>query len=101
MKACCTESLVAGQALHGRHLVAIGADRQRDAGADHLPIEQHRAGAADADPASFLGAGEPEIVPEAIEQRAVGGNLDRARRAVDGETDLSVHRRASFSLRAK
>src|SRR5206468_6995139 len=94
------QPLVPGETLDRGDLVAVGADRQRDARADHLPVEQHRARPADADAAALLGAGEPEIVPEAIEERAVGRNLHRARRPVDGDTNLAVHGRRSFSLRA-
>src|SRR5206468_1371622 len=69
------ESLVLGEALDGRDRAAVREDRQRDAGADHLAVEKNGARAADADAAPFLGAREPEIVPEAVEERAVGGNL--------------------------
>src|SRR5262249_32845615 len=90
------QPLVRGEALDRGDLVADGADRQRDARADHLAVEQHRARPADADAAAFLRAREPEIVPEAIEERTVRGNLHRARRSVDGETNLAVHERPSF-----
>ena len=69
------EALVLGQAFDGRDLAAVRENRQRDAGADHLAVEQHGARAADPDAASFLGAREAKIVAEAVEQRAIGGNF--------------------------
>src|SRR4030095_1413647 len=76
---------------------AVGEGRERDAGADHLAVQQDGARAADADAAPFLGAGEPQIVPEAVEERAVGRNFELVNRAVHREAD----HRATFSLSAK
>ena len=95
------ETLVLREPFDRGDFASIREDRQRDAGADHLPVQKDGERAADADAAPLLGAGEPQIVPEAVEQRAVGGNLHVVRRAVDDEVDQASYERRSFSLSAK
>ncbi len=56
------------QALDGGDLVAIGLDREHQAGPHRLAIDQHGAGAADAVLAAGMGAVEQEILAQRIEQ---------------------------------
>jgi len=87
------KALVLSEPFDRRDLAAVGEGGERDAGADHLAVQEDGARAADAHAAPFLGAREPEIVPEAIEERAVGRNLQLVRGAVDGQAD---HRATSL-----
>src|SRR5690606_14752866 len=55
------------------------------AGADRFGPLEHGAGAADADAAAVLGAGQLERIAQHPEQRRVALGRDRALRAVDGD----------------
>ena len=57
------------QALDRRDLRAVVRDGKREAGVGPAAVDQHRAGAALAVVAAFLGAGQPEPLAEQIEQR--------------------------------
>ena len=57
------------QALDGGDLGAVLHDRERQAGIDPPPVDQHRAGAALAVIAALLGAGQVEMVAQRVEQR--------------------------------
>jgi hypothetical protein len=70
------------QTLNGSHLVAIGEDRQRQARTDGIAIQKDGAGAAYANAAAFLGAGESKVVAKEVEQETVIGNLSLDRFAV-------------------
>ena len=48
------------------------ANRQGYAGRHHLPVEEDGAGPADADAATFLGAGQAEVVAEEVHQQSAG-----------------------------
>ena len=65
-----------GQAFDGhdgrRRLVLDG---QRQAGQDRLAVDQHGAGAALAELAAVLGAGQVEIFAQHLEQRLVDRNV--------------------------
>ena len=58
------------------------ADRD-EAGVHDGSVEQHRARAALPFPAAFLGAGEPEILAQDVEEAAHAGHIDLGRLAVD------------------
>ena len=70
-------------------MVVIGVPsacaREHQAGAHRDAVEQHGAGAADAVLAAGMGAGEIELVAQAIEQRGARLDLDRVHLAVDVE----------------
>jgi hypothetical protein len=71
--------------------VAVGEHGGREAGAHHLAVHQHRAGAADADAAAFLGAGEAEIVADEVDHHAIGRNFLLDFFAVDARANLFLH----------
>ena len=64
---------------------ALALHGQRQAGEHGLPVDEDRAGAALAELAAVLGAGEVEILAEHLEERLVGGGDQVPRLAVDGE----------------
>ena len=49
-------------------------DGGQQAGAHHLSVDQHAARAADADAAALLGARQPEVVAQQVDQAAVGAD---------------------------
>jgi hypothetical protein len=56
------------QPFNRRDLMPIGHDRERDTRADHFIIHQHRAGAADTNAASLLGAGQTQVITQTVDQ---------------------------------
>src|SRR5207247_9738880 len=67
-------------------LAADGERGEEQAARDRLPVEEHRARAADADPARLADAREPEPVEDA-DQHLVGAHVDRRRLPVQGQLD--------------
>ena len=61
--------------LDGGDAVALVHHRQRQAGVDPPPVDDHRAGAALAVVAALLGAGEMQMLAQRVEQRGAG--IDR------------------------
>ena len=80
--------LAAHQALDGRDLVALGLERERQAGVARHAVDQHRAGAALAALAAGLGAGQAEPLAEDVEQRPARLDEQPVAPAVDEERDL-------------
>src|SRR6185437_4487390 len=74
----------AGQALDRDDLAAVDVGREVAAGADWVPVHQHRADPAHLDLAGLLGTGQAETVAEEVEQQFLGRNLGRVRLPVDG-----------------
>ena len=66
-------------------LRAFGLHREHQAGAHRLAVDQHGAGAADAVLAADMGAGEPQLVAQAIGQRQARLDVDADLLAVDLE----------------
>ena len=58
--------------------------QRHQAAVDQLAVEQHRAGAALAFAAAFLGAGQPQLSRSTSSRRAIGWPSSGVRRAVDG-----------------
>jgi nicotinate dehydrogenase subunit A len=71
------------EALDRAHRPVADRRQRRHAREHRLAIELNGAGAALAQSAAVLGAIEPEIVAQDIEQRGIGGGVDGVRRAVD------------------
>jgi len=78
-------------AFDGQDLILFGAHRQNRAGMDRFPVHQHRAAAAVACLTPPLGAGEPELVPQEIQQQGGRINFDFAK--------LPIHFYFTFSIR--
>ena len=55
---------------------AVRLDGEHEARVDAPPVDEHRARAALADEAALLGAGQPEVVAQDVEQRVVRRDLD-------------------------
>ena len=89
------EPIAGRQPLDGADGRAVRLDREHQARIDAHAVDHDGAGAAFADEAALLRAGQPEIVAQDLEERVVRRDLDRARPAVDGQLD----RRASSSRR--
>ena len=73
------------EALDGGDLVAVGRDREQQAGPHRLAVEQHGARAADPVLAADVGAGQPQVVAQHVGQQPAGRDLRLARHAVDDE----------------
>ena len=73
------------QSLDGGDLGAVLHDRQREAGIDPPPVDQHGAGAALAVIAALLGAGQIEMVAQRVEQGRPRRELELRLDAVDGQ----------------
>ena len=82
------------QALDGDDVAARRFQRQHQAGVDGSAVDQHRAGAAVAVAATFLGAGEADAVAQQLEQRVARVGEHRALLAVDGAGEERLHARA-------
>src|SRR5262249_49631009 len=78
-------------ALDGLDLAALALDRQGEAGQDGLTVDEHRAGAALAELAAVLGAGELEVLAQYLEERLVDGDVHLALLTVDHERHQRFH----------
>ena len=63
------KQVAVGQALDGRHVVAVGLHGQDEAGTDEHPVEQHRTGPALALLAGVLRPGITELLAQGEQQR--------------------------------
>src|SRR3990167_9337661 len=92
------------QALHCRHLSAIGVDRQHEARVHRLAVEKHCARPTVPCPASRFRPGQPELVPQHLQQRLVGFHLQRVLDAIHLESDRkstrlnSSHSQISYAV---
>ena len=77
------------ETFDGRDAVAFVHHREREAGVDAASVDDHRAGATLAVIATFLGAGEVQVVAQRVEQRGARVELERVRFAVHLERELS------------
>ncbi len=71
--------------------------RQHQAGIDPLALQQHRAGAALAEVAATLGAGEMQPITQRVEQRGAGIDHERVIRAIDRQGYLEACVRLEFA----
>src|SRR2546428_2356327 len=81
---CFLHGIGTAKPLDGRDFPALGERREEQAAGCRLAVQQHGAGAADADPARPAHAREPEAV-EDVDQHAVGPGLDLYTLAVHDE----------------
>jgi hypothetical protein len=77
-----------GKTFDGGDGVSVMHHRERQAGVDAAPLDQHRAGAALTVIAAFLGARQREMLTQRIEQCGAGVQRQRMRAAVDLKFDL-------------
>ena len=82
---------VPGQSLDRPDLAPVRLVRRHEAGVDGQPVEQHRAGAAFALAAPFLGARQIQPVSQQIEQPLGGGHLELEGAPVQFEGDGDGH----------
>ena len=75
-----------GEAFDRRHR-PLDRDRQRQAAEHAAAVDEHRAGAALAVVSAFLGAGQPEMLAQRVEQRGAGIDCQPAPPAVDGNLE--------------
>src|SRR5581483_1179278 len=80
------------EALDGADLGAIGQGREHEARADHLSVNQHRAGATDPDAATQLGAREAELVANSVDQEPVVRHVHLSGLAVHSDAYVRRHR---------
>ncbi len=74
-----------GQALDGGDGVALRLHGQHQTGVDHDAVQVDRAGGALPLVAGPLGAGQPEVVAQRVDQRAIGLDQQVVERPVDLE----------------
>jgi hypothetical protein len=83
--------LAAGrEPLDGHHPPAVLRRGEREARVDPPVVDQHGAGAARPAIARALGAGQPELVAQHVEQRRARRRGDPTRLPVDRHRDLGV-----------
>ena len=74
--------------------IAVGLHGEHQARAHGRAVDQHGAGAAYAVLAAGMGAGEPELVAQAVEQAGARLDLDRVHAPVDSK--LNPHARLAL-----
>jgi hypothetical protein len=79
---------IAGEAFDGRDLLALLHDRERQAGVDPAAIGQDGAGAALPEITPLLGAGQPEMLAQRVEQSRARIQFQAVLGAVDPERDV-------------
>ena len=77
---------------------ALAFEREHQAGKHRLAVDQHRAGAAFAELAAVLGAGEVEVLAQHLEQRLVRRERDFDVLAVDAQHHVHVALRLDFRI---
>ena len=92
MKACCStdKSVAIGEAFDGADCLASRLDREHQAGAHRLAVDDHGASAADAVLAADMGAGLAAIVADGVDQRLARLDADGIIAAVDGKRDVEL-----------
>ena len=81
-------AVLLGEPLDGGDLTVLGRDREHQAGAHRPPVDQHRAGTADAVLAADVGAGEAEVVAQRVGEQPPTRHPHGVRGAVDGQHDV-------------
>ena len=103
MKAACSgwSCVALGQALDGRDLAPLHEGGEREARFHALAVHQHRAGAALAEAAAFLRAGEMQVLAQGVEQR--GARIERQPMlgSVDAQHDVERSGRRVGALRRR
>ena len=91
--ACCRgfSSAVHRQPFHRADVGALGLDRQHETRSGRLPVDDDGAGPAHAVLATHVGTGQPEVLPQEIDERTA--RFDGA------ATDLTVHRQLHVHCR--
>src|SRR5438132_11283438 len=80
------------QAFDGGDVRTVDEHGWHQASAEQGSVHQHTAGAAHANAAALLGAGQPERIAEQIDQPHVGRDGEVALHTVEGEADLVLAR---------
>src|SRR5579859_256356 len=79
------------QTLDGGHFMTVRLYRQDGTRLDRLSIHQHGTGAAVGGIAANMGAGQPEIIAEKVDQEQSGLDLSLMLPAIDDERDGYFH----------
>ena len=93
------ELVALGQAFDRRDLAAFHQGGERQAGLHALAVHQHRAGAALAEAAALLRAGQMQVLAQGVEQR--GARIERQPMlgSVDAQHDVERSGRCAVALR--
>src|SRR5712691_11736138 len=86
--------------LHGFDRPPFAIEGKREAGEHRHAFHQHRAGAAFAELAAVLGAGQVQVLAQHFEQRLVRGERNLLLLAVHAQREVDVLRRGSFHFTA-
>ena len=81
--------IAVNQALYGRDVGPIARDGQGQAGVRPAPVDEDGARAALAVVAALLGPGQPQALPEQVEQRHAGVDGQLVFGAVDAQGDFA------------
>ena len=79
------------QPLDRRHVAPVGLNREHQARLHERAVHEHRAGAAFADDAADVRAGQPELLAQKVHEQRSRLDLALARFAVDGQRDRMLH----------
>ncbi len=90
---------VGGQALDGPDLVAVGHHRQRGAGFHRLAVEMDDAGAALRGVAADMGARQPQVFAEQLDQKGTGVDIGVYGIAVHDQGNLGHQHSLDLSRR--
>ena len=84
-----------GHALDGLDAAALALEAEHEAREHRLAVDEHGAGAALAELAAVLGAGQPEVLAQDLEQRLVRRERDLDRLAVHAEPEVDAFERSA------
>ena len=85
--------------LDGGHLAPFRLHAEQQTGARRVPVDEHRAGAADPVLAAQVGAGQPQAVAQRVGQRHSRLHVELHLGAVDGKGHLGHATLSSACLR--
>ena len=95
------ELAIAPQSLDREHLAPLALGGEEDAGIHRPAIEEDRADATFCLKAVLLGAGQAEVGPEHVEERAVRLGQHLVALAVDGEGERDLRHDAASRMRSR
>ena len=80
-------------------LLALASDGKGQTRTYDTAVDDHAASAANADAATFLGAGEPDVIPQNLQKQPVGFQLQVMLFTVNKQANLFFHEFGAYLLR--
>ena len=85
--------------LDGFDILALAGNGKGQTRTHKAPIDNHAASAANADAATFLGPGEPDVIPQNLQKQPVGFQLQVMLFPVNKKSNLFFHEFGAYLLR--